>query len=284
MVASTPSSKKSVQSSGKKSVPVGTITRKGVTATVGTPRSNKVADEALTGGMGAPQFGDTPTSRPAPLQLGRHAGSNSIGSEDDIPNSGRKLKKAGRTLAPSNAQRKRHSMSDGGPPKKSSTKDYVASRVWKNESTMTFGMRVKLAEQPHLWADAAFAATNIVDVWEHYDADKDDKLGRHEVQTLASDLVDRYVSLYKDQLLVDQPALTPQELEKLLRKDIFPHMLPGESIVESKRIMAERLHYELDLDHDGTITKTEFFFGWKNISKQWLTLKPPKGGLSCIIL
>lgn len=34
-------------------------------------------------------------------------------------------------------------------------------------------------------------------------------------------------------------------------------MLPGENMNEAKRIMADRLFHELDLDHDGHVTKTE---------------------------
>jgi Ca2+-binding EF-hand superfamily protein len=56
--------------------------------------------------------------------------------------------------------------------------------------------------------------------------------------------------------------------------------------VEAKRLMAERLFKLLDVDRDGVITRTEFLFSWKNISKQVLTLKGsniPKG-LACVIL
>jgi hypothetical protein len=168
--------------------------------------------------------------------------------------------------------------------KKHSTKDYVASRVWKNDSTMTFGMRVKLAEQPSMWSDAVFASSNIVDVWEHYDVNKDDILNKTELPALASDLVDRFVALYKEQLMIDQPTLSEKEVTRLINKDIFPHMLAGENLLEAKRLMSDRIAHELDVDKDGIITKTEFFFGWKNISKQVLTFKAPKGGLACVIL
>lgn len=201
-----------------------------------SPRMNRVADHNEDGGAGgvsAAHFASTP-SKSIPGQMGRHAGANSIGHEDELTDSrkhsgvvggGSTKKPPRKTLQPS-SQQKRQSMvgATSGGPKKGGAKDYVASRVWKNESSMTFGMRVKLAEQPEMWADAGFAATNIVDVWEHYDQDKDDRLGRHEAQALASDLVDRYIALYRTQLLADQPGLSDSDLQRLIKKDVFPHV------------------------------------------------------------
>ena len=211
-------------------------------------------------------------------------------SDDEVGalNSGRKKHGHGESrrpsvkLQPSSQQRKKNSVIDTS--KKPTAKDYVASRVWKNESTMTFGMRVKLAEQPEMWADSAFAATNIVDVWEHYANPRTDEMGRHEMTELANDLVDRFVSMYRQQLIIERPALDEKAIQKAIQKDVFPHLLPGETVVEAKRTMIDRLFRELDLDSDGKVTKTEFFFSWKNTSKAWLTFKTPKGGLSCVIL
>lgn len=263
---------------------------------------NKVGDEESIGSRrrsvseGAPSF----VATPHPGQLGRHAGSNSLSasstrkeaalaqpvsssSSSGLTSSNRARKK----LAPSSAQKRKSVMEasgGGGGSKKASAKEYVASRVWKNESTLTFGMRLKLAEHPCMWADAQFAATNLVDVFDHYDANSNDTLDKSEVAQLASDVVERYIMLYTEQLRRDQPSLSDSAVQGMLKRDLWPHLLPGANLVECKRLVAERLYRELDLDRDGAITKMEFMFQWKQTSKQWLTIRPPKGGLGCVIL
>lgn len=211
------------------------------------------------------------SSRSSQQQLGRHAGAHSMSSARVDSHAGGAggasasqqghTPRQRKTLAPSSAQKaKNQSMPASAPPARRPTaKDYVASRVWKNESTLTFGMRVKLAEQPFLWADAQFAATNIVDIWTHYAGERD-TLDRGAVTQLAADLVDRFVALYREQLLREQPGLAESDLQRAVKKDVWPHLLPGDNMVECKRIMAEKLTRELDVDHDGQITKTEFFF------------------------
>lgn len=233
-----------------------------------SPQSSKVGDgdDAFFPST-SPQFTNGGGSGSTPSrQFGRHAGANSIGSEDDEVGGLSSKKKHQQQhaesrrpsvkLQPSSAQKKKGSVIDTGG-KKAPAKEYVASRVWKNESTMTFGMRVKLAENPEMWSDANFAATNIVDVWEHYSG-KNDEMGRHEVTNLANDLVDRFIAIYREQLIVERPSLDDKGIQKAISKDVFPHLLPGENIVEAKRTMCDRLFRELDLDSDGHITKIEF--------------------------
>jgi hypothetical protein len=255
-----------------------------------SPKGNKVGDVDEGSGRDSPsstpKFGafnskntGTP-GKPGIAQTGRHAGNSSITSEEDL-NSQKKKRKVARTLAPSSAQKK---AGDGAGGKKNVTKEYVASRVWKNESTMTFGQRVKLAETPHMWADADMAATNIVDVWEHYDANKNDLLDKSEVHQLGCDLVDRFCALYKEALVKENPAFQEADLQRLMTKDVFPHMLRGDNILEAKRLMTDKLEHELDLNKDGVITKVEFMFAYKNIARQVLTVKVRKEALSCTIL
>lgn len=162
-------------------------------------------------------------------------------------------------------------------------KGYVASRVWKNDSTLTFGMRVKLAETPAMWADYKLAETNIVDVWEHYDVNHDDILNRSEVPQLASDLVERFLMILREGIKAENPRLSDADVEKSVKKEV-KQQLPGKDIPETKRIMTDRLIHELDVDHDGTITKTEFFFQWKQTSKTFLTIQKDNKPLSCTIL
>lgn len=245
-----------------------------------TPRAtNKVGDEEAVSPVGRPRerrsmstdLSGASSSRSS-QQLGRHAGAHSMSSTRVDSQAGGAggasasqqqghTPRQRKTLAPSSAQKaKNQTMSASAPPARRPTaKDYVASRVWKNESTLTFGMRVKLAEQPFLWADAQFAATNIVDIWTHYAGERD-TLDRGAVTQLAADLVDRFVALYREQLLREQPGLAESDLQRAVKKDVWPHLLPGDNMVECKRIMAEKLTRELDVDHDGQITKTEFFF------------------------
>lgn len=223
-----------------------------------------------------------------PQQYGRHGApalspTNASQSQAGSASQRRQSK----LLQPSSSQKKRGSMLDpssaGG---KKTPSSYVASRVWKNENTLTFGQRIKMAEDPSLWADAQLAVSNIVDVWTHYDSNGDEILNSNEVATLAADLVDRFLAQYRAQVLQEHPAMAEAELAKTVRRDVFPHLLQGENVVEAKRIMADRLSRELDLDSNGQISRTEFFFQWKNSCRQVLSANRTNKteSLSCVIL
>lgn len=167
----------------------------------------------------------------------------------------------------------------------------MASRVWKNESSLSFAQRVKLSEDPSLWCDPALASTNLVDIWEHYDANRDDVLNRGELIALASDVVDRFLAIYRHQIMSERGAaaavaLTEAEMVRLVRRDVFPHLLPGQTESESKRAMVDRLQRALDLDGDGSITRTEFLFSWKVTVTSILAAaaKTKSHALNCVIL
>jgi len=163
----------------------------------------------------------------------------------------------------------------------------VPNRVWRADSSkLTFEQLAKLQTTPCYFADADLAATNLPDVWIHYDVNDNGILDPKEVAALASDIVDRFVLLYRDQLQQEQPPGPKSDaiIERALRRDIFPHMLAGNSMSEAKKLMQERLTKELDLDRDGSITRTEFMYQWKHTSKNILTLNPPKQAIKCVIL
>lgn len=234
----------------------------------------------------SPRFGQMGAQQPQ--QYGRHGAaaiSPTAASQSQAGSASQR--RQSKMLQPSSSQKKRGSMLDpssaGG---KKMPSSYVASRVWKNENTLTFGQRIKMAEDPSLWADAQLAISNIVDVWSHYDSNGDEILNGSEVATLAGDLVDRFVAQYRAQVMQEHPQMAEADLAKTVRRDVFPHLLPGENIAEAKRNMTDRLHRELDLDSNGQITRTEFFFQWKNSCRQVLSANRTNKteSLSCVIL
>jgi hypothetical protein len=158
----------------------------------------------------------------------------------------------------------------------------VGSRVWKNDTAMTFGTRVLLAEKAYMWADADIAAKHLIDVWEHYDANGDGILNKNELPALARDTVDRVVAMIKENIKRENPELADKALEEMTKNEL-PHILPGKDIAECKRMMVEYLNKELDVDHDGVITRTEFMMKWKLTSRQLQTFKVAKA-IACNIL
>lgn len=269
-----------------------------------SPLSNKVADQSSHGfALPSPTFSDereeaqrqeslsaaARTSGKRQMQQhGRHGNSfsNNGGSNGGgFPPPAGGGRRPSKMLKPSAHQASAPQQQKSSAP--SAAAD-LASRRWTNDSgAMTFKQLVVLANNPERWADAGLAASNLVDVWNHYDANANGELDRSEVITLASDVVDRFVVLYEEQLRRDQPTLSSEDVTRLAKRDVFPHLLSGDSPAEAKRVMADRLFKLLDTNHDGCITRTEFLFSWKLVSKQMLTIKgnqqAPKG-VSCVIL
>ena len=160
-------------------------------------------------------------------------------------------------------------------------------RIWLMVSSHT----VLVAASPgtrtvELHSDGCCCLFSLCAVWNHYDVNGSGELDKSELLTLAGDVVERFCALYEEQLRRERPGLGADEAFRLARRDVFPHLLAGESVVEAKRLMAERLFKLLDVDRDGVITRTEFLFSWKNISKQVLTLKGSNvaKALACVIL
>jgi hypothetical protein len=163
---------------------------------------------------------------------------------------------------------------------------------------MPFDERVQLDAHPERWADWTTAASNIAAVWDHYDVNGNGELDRPEINQLASDVVERYCILYEEQLVREhklatqkknkkgpQPELSPEEIKRLMKKDVFPHLLPGKCAAQAKLGIAEKIIQELDVNKDGIITRTKFLFQWRNASKQLLTIHTPeKAKMACTIL
>jgi hypothetical protein len=163
---------------------------------------------------------------------------------------------------------------------------------------IAFAQRIQLDDHPERWADPSVAETHIKSVWDHYDVDGNGELDRAEINQIASDVVERYCILYEEQLVRDhklatqkknkkgaQAELSPEEVKRLMTKDVFPHLLPGTCPIQAKLAIAERITRELDVNKDGIITSTKFLFQWKRISKELLTIHTPdKTKMACIIL
>jgi hypothetical protein len=88
----------------------------------------------------------------------------------------------------------------------------------------------------------------------------------------------------KDGMRAQMPKSTEAELDKIVKKEMA-HILPAKTLEESRKVMAEHIFRELDLDKDGVITRTEFFFCWQGCSQKVLDVnKVKQEALSCVIL
>ena len=187
------------------------------------------------------------------------------------------------------------SMSLGGNAPKPSL---LASRVFKTDA-MPFSLQESLEKHPFRWADPDLARTHITRVWEHYDENYDGVLQPAELRKLAADVVRRLTELTRDQLRGENPTASEKTLDGMLAKELR-HVLPGgdggagssganTNVSRDERAAAAvfaQLSRDLDLDHDGKVTRTEFLFQWR-VTAAELMNKPrqPKGGeLACIIL
>ena len=113
---------------------------------------------------------------------------------------------------------------------------------------------------------------------------KDGILNKSELIVLARDLVDRVVSMCRDNMKVQMPKSSDADIDKLIRKEL-PHILPAKTMEESRKVMAEHIYRELDIDKDGVITRTEFFFNWQSVSQKVLDVnKVKQEALACTIL
>jgi len=145
-------------------------------------------------------------------------------------------------------------------------------------------IKMTLQKRPEMWADPAFAKQYPAAVWDHYDVNKDGILNKSELLTLAKDLVDRIISMCRDGLKKQMPKSSDAEIEKVIKKEL-PHILPAKTLEESRKVMAEHIHRELDIDKDGVITRTEFMFQWSACAQKVLDVnKTKQEALSCVIL
>jgi hypothetical protein len=80
-------------------------------------------------------------------------------------------------------------------------------------------------------------------------------LQQAELLALAKDLVDRIVSMCKDGMRTQMPKSSDADIEKLIKKEL-PHILPAKTLEESRKLMAEHIYRELDIDKDGVVTRT----------------------------
>jgi len=141
-------------------------------------------------------------------------------------------------------------------------------------------LKVELDKYPHVWASVTMAERFIEEVWDHYDRNKDGILNKDELKFLAWDVVDRFIQLYLENS-------KPKNEQKQIRNrmmDEWKYFFPGSSVPETKILMADYLQKELDIDHDGIVTKNDFLFSWRNQVKQILKIKPNSKVISCVIL
>lgn len=113
-----------------------------------------------------------------------------------------------------------------------------------------------LQKRPEMWADPMFAHNYPVEVWEHYDVNKDGILNKSELIVLAKDLVDRIISMCKDGMRTSMPKSSESDIDKMIKKEL-PHILPAKTLEESRKVMADHIFRELDLDKDGGTTLTQ---------------------------
>jgi len=149
---------------------------------------------------------------------------------------------------------------------------------------LPLNVKMVLQKRPEMYADPMFAHNYPVEVWEHYDVNKDGILNKNELQALAKDLVDRIVSMCKDSMRTQMPKSSDADLDKLIKKEL-PHILPAKTMEESRKVMAEHIYRELDIDKDGVVTRTEFFFNWQSVAQKVLDVnKVKQEALACAIL
>jgi Ca2+-binding EF-hand superfamily protein len=187
------------------------------------------------------------------------------------PMSGRPGNVASPISSPSNKDAKSSSSSSSSAasaPKVDRGPSLLEKRM-ADKKELPLQVKMMLQKRPEMWADPQFAHNYPVEVWEHYDVNKDGILNKSELLVLAKDLTDRIVSMCKDGLKVQMPKSSESDLDKMIKKEL-PHILPAKTVEESRKMLAEHIYRELDIDKDGVITRTEFFYNWQGCSQKIL--------------
>lgn len=169
-------------------------------------------------------------------------------------------------------------------PSRSSARKLLAERSEQNKKDLPLNVKMMLQKQPEMWSDPSLMQSYPDEVWSHYDVNRDGILNKSELLALSKDLVDRVVSMCRAMLKAQMPKASDKDLDKMLKKE-QAHILPAKTIEESRRVVAEIIFRELDIDKDGVITRTEFFFAWQGCSQKILDVnKQKQESLSCAIL
>jgi hypothetical protein len=142
-----------------------------------SPSSNKVGDHHLSSSVPSPTFMDNNSSGEdnhrsmssvkGIVQHGRHGSglpASSGNSNNGVPTGAPSLGRRGSKMLKPSAQQQAAPSLQKSPSVASTAGADLASRRWKNDSgAMTFKQQLALASKPEGWADAALAATHLVD-------------------------------------------------------------------------------------------------------------------------
>jgi hypothetical protein len=153
--------------------------------------------------------------------------------------------------------------------------------------TTVGALRIQHTDGPalsHITEDhlGRLGAPELEALWYRFDKDRNNVLGRGEVQQLAEEVIERVVQLVKDDLSRQHPNMTPREIDERAEEEKW-FVLPGRNRKETVAEMKRRLSEALDLNKDGRITRQEYTLCWNKFAKSVFVLEE-KGEIACAIM
>lgn len=141
---------------------------------------------------------------------------------------------------------------------------------------------LELADLQHL------SSTNLEALWKQYDKDKNGTLDRKELKRLAKDCIGRTIAMCENEIRLQQPKLTDNELKAAVEKEL-KFVLPGAAKENGKKEdvqkeMVRRLIRKLDVNGDGDVTKAELLATWNVFAKELFQMKTAEGPVGCSIM
>lgn len=121
-------------------------------------------------------------------------------------------------------------------------------------------------------------------LWHFYASDPSDDLSNSDLKRLAAHCIDRILTLFADNIRQQQPRIRPHTLAALVEKEKY-YLLPGKKKGDKEAVhnMAKHILSRIDVNKDGSISKTEFVMRWPALAEELFVLRQD-GAMGCAIL
>jgi len=129
------------------------------------------------------------------------------------------------------------------------------------------------------------AGAQLETIWAHYDRDGNGVLDRKELAQLASDCIERTLSMLADEVKRANPGISESDLRAVVERE-KQFILPGagsSNKEEQHHQMVRMLVRKLDVNGDGSVTRTELMMQWNSFSAQLFQVREQEA-LGCSIM
>lgn len=109
--------------------------------------------------------------------------------------------------------------------------------------------------------------SDVSELWYEVDINRDGSLDRKEMKELSMLLNDKILMTFKDEIKAGNPTWDEAKIEKTVAKERF-YLLPGKNAKDNTPAMVKMMMKKLDVNNDGSVTRTEFLAQWGQFSAE----------------